>query len=309
MKNPLFSCTKYVLINVFTIHKEVPKKQGQNPPLPLSIGRRGRVPKIYLETFHPRLQKSIFSCDVWLTCKELNSGGVTPLCGQVHCCPKIGYRINELFSSLFKTKENWKTLERRDGGRSLHGLIMTCLQTVTPYLSSEKVVNFKCSQAVLKTNSHWPKIKKPTSWMCNSSEGWYRRNEHLYKNHRPTLPPHFLTLYRRDIYLPFLSLNSFSFVGFPNFSISIYQCSGSMAFLRGSGSGSADPMVLTNGSWARIYRASFRENNSKRLVSKIENERFGLVFAKTGSKIRARIRIRIRILLFSSLTFKPPIKN
>jgi hypothetical protein len=34
---------------------------------------------------------------------------------------------------------------------------------------------------------------------------------------------------------------------------------------------------------ARIYRPSFRENKLKRYFSIIENERFGLVFAKTGS--------------------------
>ncbi len=37
------------------------------------------------------------------------------------------------------------------------------------------------------------------------------------------------------------------------------------------------------GSSARIYRPSFCENKPKRSFSVIENERFGLVFAKTGS--------------------------
>jgi hypothetical protein len=34
---------------------------------------------------------------------------------------------------------------------------------------------------------------------------------------------------------------------------------------------------------ARIYRPSFRQNKPKRSFSVIENERFGLVFAKTRS--------------------------
>jgi hypothetical protein len=56
-----------------------------------------------------------------------------------------------------------------------------------------------------------------------------------------------------------------------------------------------DPEMCINcgKSSARIYRPSFRENKPKTLVfSFIQNERFGLVFVKTGSIISGTNVIR-----------------
>ncbi len=44
-------------------------------------------------------------------------------------------------------------------------------------------------------------------------------------------------------------------------------------------------------SCARIYRPSFHENKPKTLVSLIQTERFGLIFAKTGSTISGTVQL------------------
>ncbi len=56
----------------------------------------------------------------------------------------------------------------------------------------------------------------------------------------------------------------------------------------------------TNG---RIYRPSFCENKSKSLFSMSENERFGLVFTKTGS-INSGTRFFPVEALFKNISFR-----
>ncbi len=66
---------------------------------------------------------------------------------------------------------------------------------------------------------------------------------------------------------------------------------------------STGPPETALGHWktgARIYRPSFHENKPKTLVFSHTNERFGLVFAKTGSIILGKAEFQYKTLTNSA---------